>query len=63
MAAYRVKVHALKSTNASVGAIMVSQLAKLLEQKAIGQEVSAIELLHPVLVEQMNSSHRPQRSF
>ena len=27
MAAYRVKVHALKSTNASVGAIMVSQLA------------------------------------
>ena len=34
---------------------MVSQLAKLLEQKAIGQEVSAIELLHPVLVEQMKS--------
>lgn len=55
MAAYRVKVHALKNTNASVGAIMVSQLAKLLEQKAIGQEVSAIELLHPVLVEQMKS--------
>ena len=53
MAAYRVKVHALKSTNASVGAIMVSQLAKLLEQKAICQEVSAIEQLHPVLVEQM----------
>ena len=50
MAAYRVKVHALKSTNASVGAIMVSQLEKLMEQKAIVQEVSAIELLNTVYV-------------
>ena len=53
MAAYRIKVHALKSTNASVGAVMVSQLAKLLEQKAIEQDVEAIERLHPVLMEQM----------
>lgn len=53
MAAYRIKVHALKSTNASVGALMVSQLARLLEQKAIEQDAQAIGRLHPVLVEQM----------
>lgn len=53
MAAYRTKVHALKSTNASVGAVAVSQLAKLLEQSAIEENAGAVERLHPVLVEQM----------
>ena len=53
MAAYRIKVHALKSTNASVGAVMVSQLSKLLEQKAIEQDAQSIERLHPALMEQM----------
>ena len=53
MAEYRIKVHALKSTNASVGAQMVSQLANLLEQKAIEQDAQAIERLHPELITQM----------
>ena len=55
MAAYRIKVHALKSTNASVGAVMVSQLARLLEHKAIEQDVQSIERLHPVLMEQLKN--------
>ena len=53
MAEYRIKVHALKSTNASVGAVMVSQLAKLLEQKAIEGDVQSIRQIHPVFMEQM----------
>lgn len=57
MAAYRIKVHALKSTNASVGAVMVSQLAKLLEQKAVERDVQSIECLHPALMEQMQRLH------
>lgn len=55
MVAYRIKVHALKSTNASVGAVMVSQLARLLEQKAIEQDAQAIERLHPALMEQLRN--------
>ena len=38
---------------ASVGAVMVSQLSKLLEQKAIEQDAQSIERLHPALMEQM----------
>ena len=51
MAAYRIKVHAMKSTNASVGAVMISQLAKLLEQKAIEGDAAAIEQMQPVFME------------
>lgn len=53
MAEYRIKVHALKSTNASVGALMVSQMAKLLEQKAIEGDIQAICQIHPVFMEQL----------
>lgn len=58
MAAYRIKVHAMKSTTASVGAVMISQLAKLLEQKAIAGDARTIGQIHPVFMEQLEELER-----
>lgn len=54
---YRIRVHALKSNCASIGALMVSQLARLLEQKAIAQDLDAIQKLHPFLLEELQQLH------
>jgi HPt (histidine-containing phosphotransfer) domain-containing protein len=53
MAAYRIKVHALKSTNASIGAVRISQLAAFLEEKALEDDPESIEKLHPFLLEEL----------
>ena len=50
---YRTRVHALKSTAAMVGALLLSKLAKLLEMAAIEENVSRIHLMHPVLMEEL----------
>lgn len=63
IAAYRIKVHALKSTNASVGAVMVSQLAKLLEQRAIAGDTEAITRVHPVFMEELRQFEDELRSY
>lgn len=54
---YRIRVHALKSNCASIGALMASQLARLLEQKAIAQDLEAIQKLHPFLLEELQQLH------
>ena len=58
MAAYRIKVHAMKSTTASAGAVMISQLAKLLEQKAIAGDARTIGQIHPIFMEQLEEFER-----
>ena len=50
---YRIEVHALKSTSATVGALLLSKLARLLEVAAIDGEIQKIMLLHPVLLEEI----------
>ena len=50
---YRIEVHALKSTSATVGALLLSKLARLLEVAAIEGEIQRIMLLHPVLLEEI----------
>lgn len=47
---YRIKVHALKSTSALVGAMAVSSLAKLLEQAAKDKNMQDIHAMTPVLL-------------
>lgn len=49
---YRIKVHALKSTSALIGAMTVSTLAKLLEFAARDNEIDTIHSIHPVLVKE-----------
>ncbi len=51
--AYRIEVHALKSTAATVGALLLSKLARLLEMAAKEGNVERILLLHPILMEEM----------
>lgn len=50
---YRIEVHALKSTSATVGALLLSKLARILEVAAINGEIQKIMLLHPVLLEEI----------
>lgn len=53
LALYRIEVHALKSTSASIGALSLSDLARNLEQAAIAKNISGIQALHPVLIEEL----------
>ena len=50
---YRTRVHALKSTAAMVGALLLSKLAKLLEMAAMEENISRIMVMHPVLMEEL----------
>lgn len=50
---YRIEVHALKSTSATVGALLLSKLARIIEVAAINGEIQKIMLLHPVLIEEI----------
>ena len=54
---YRLEVHALKSTAATVGALLLSKLARMLEVAAKEQNTDLIKTLHPVLMEEMEK-HR-----
>lgn len=53
MRLYRIEVHALKSTSATVGALLLSKVARLLEVAAANNEVEKMIVLHPILIEEM----------
>ena len=54
---YRIEVHALKSTAAMVGAILLSKVARMLEVSATDKDIRRIKALHPILLEEMEK-HR-----
>lgn len=51
---YRICVHGLKSTAATVGAILLSKLARLLEEAAAEGNLERLRTLHPVLMEEID---------
>lgn len=53
LALYRIEVHALKSTSASIGALSLSDLARSLEQAVIERDLSRIWRMHPILLEEL----------
>lgn len=53
LASYRIEVHALKGTSATVGALLLSKLARLLEVAAANGEIEKIMVLNPVLLEEI----------
>ena len=57
MNTYRIEVHALKSTSATVGALLLSKIARLLEIAALNYDVDRIHVLHPILLEEI-TKHR-----
>lgn len=48
---YRMEVHSLKSSAATVGAMELSELAKTQEMAAIDRNMERIKELHPVVLE------------
>ena len=53
LALYRIEVHGLKSTAATVGALLLSKVARLLEVAAIEGDLEKITVVHPILLEEM----------
>lgn len=53
LSAYRTEVHAIKSSTAMVGALILSKLARLLELAAAEGDIVRIRTLHPVLMEEL----------
>ena len=50
---YRIEVHGLKSTAATVGALLLSKLARLLEVAAGNGDMERIRALHPILLDEI----------
>lgn len=51
---YRIEVHGLKSTAASVGALLLSKIARLQELSVIDKDYDSIYAIHPLLIKQIN---------
>ena len=54
---YRIEVHGLKSSAASVGALLLSKLARLQELATIDKDYNCIHAIHPLLMCQIEK-HR-----
>lgn len=54
---YRIEVHALKSSSATVGALLLSKMARILEKAAMENDLERIRVLHPILMEEIKK-HR-----
>ncbi len=63
LAAYRTRVHALKSTAAMVGILSVSELARLLEYAARAGEAEKIRTLNPILLELLQTTRERLSPF
>lgn len=50
---YKIEVHALKGTAATVGALLLSKVARLLEVAAAEKNIEKIKVLHPILLEEI----------
>ena len=50
---YKIEVHALKGTAATVGALLLSKVARLLEVAAAEGEIAEIKALHPILLKEI----------
>lgn len=53
LAEYRTTVHSLKSSAATVGALLLSKTARLSEMAAAEGDISRIKVLHPILTEEI----------
>lgn len=53
VANYRIKVHSLKSSAATIGAQLLSKLARLLEVAAIEGNIEKIRTMNPILLEEL----------
>lgn len=54
---YRIEVHALKGTSATVGALLLSKVARLIEVAAKEGDIAKIEAVNPILLEEIEK-HR-----
>lgn len=60
---YRICVHSLKSSAATVGAILLSKLARLLEEAAATGNTDRLRRLHPVLSEEIDRHYDRLRTL
>jgi len=54
---YEIAVHGMKSASASIGAVSLFALAKLLEYSAKDRKIERIKVLHPIFLEEWDAMH------
>ena len=52
---YRIKVHSMKSTANLIGATVIGGMAKFLEDAARHEELSVIDVIHPIFIKEWRS--------
>lgn len=60
---YRISVHSLKSSAATIGAILLSKLARLLEEAAANGNLQRLHTLHPILQEEIDRHYERVRTL
>lgn len=60
---YEINIHSLKSSSDAVGALTVSRIAKLIEEAVHNNDTERINILHPILLEQIGKCYEESMLF
>lgn len=60
---YEINIHSLKSSSDAVGALTVSRIARLIEEAIHNNDSDRINVLHPILLEQINKCYEESSLF
>ena len=60
---YEINIHSLKSSSDAVGALTVSRIAKLIEEAVHNNDTDRINILHPILLEQIGKCYEESMFF
>ena len=60
---YEINIHSLKSSSDAVGALTVSRIARLIEEAVHKNDTDRINVLHPILLEQIDKCYEESMLF
>lgn len=60
---YEINIHSLKSSSDAVGALTVSRIARLIEEAVHKNDANRINVLHPILLEQIDKCYEESMLF
>lgn len=60
---YEINIHSLKSSSDAVGALTVSRIARLIEEAVHNNDTERINILHPILLEQISKCYEESMLF
>lgn len=60
---YEINIHSLKSSSDAVGALTISRIARLIEEAVHKNDTDRINVLHPILLEQIDKCYEESMLF